>query len=57
MKRVHLICLILLTAGILNAQPGKNSVLIVLQENTGKLVSAKPFTRHNNIFTRPRTKL
>ena len=37
MKRVHLICLILLTAGILNAQPGKNTVLIVLQENTGKL--------------------
>lgn len=37
MKRVLIILLILMTSGWLHAQPGKNTVLIVLQENTGKL--------------------
>ncbi|MBN8688062.1 MAG: hypothetical protein J0M10_13640 [Chitinophagales bacterium] len=37
MKKVLLICLLFMSAGILQAQPGKNNVLIVLQENTGKL--------------------
>lgn len=37
MKNVLLICLLFMSAGILQAQPGKNNVLIVLQENTGKL--------------------
>lgn len=37
MKKVLIICLFFLASGILQAQPGKNTVLIVLQENTGKL--------------------
>lgn len=37
MKRVLIILLVLMTSGWLHAQPGKNTVLIVLQENTGKL--------------------
>lgn len=37
MKKVLIICLLFLGSGILQAQPGKNTVLIVLQENTGKL--------------------
>ncbi len=37
MKRILIVCLIMMTAGLLQAQPGKNTVLIVLQENTGKL--------------------
>lgn len=37
MKQVLIICLAFFTTSILQAQPGKNTVLIVLQENTGKL--------------------
>lgn len=41
MKRTLFICLFFLATGILQAQPGKNTVLVVLQENTGKLSFAQ----------------
>ncbi len=41
MKKTLFICLLFLSTGILQAQPGKNTVLIVLQENTGKLSFAQ----------------
>ncbi len=41
MKRVIFSCLFLIATGFLQAQPGKNTVLVVLQENTGKLSFAQ----------------